>query len=89
MTWGSPVESVRVDGDGVADDLPLDVEEFLTWLRVERGRSFNTLTAYRADLRSYLAWLRSQHLALDNVVETDITAGISPPAGAGPGARRR
>ncbi|MFM9225446.1 MAG: recombinase XerD, partial [Actinomycetota bacterium] len=31
-------------------DLPLDVEEFLTWMAAERGRSANTLAAYRRDL---------------------------------------
>jgi len=30
-------------------DLPLDVEDFLTWLVAERGRSRNTLVAYRRD----------------------------------------
>lgn len=38
-------------------DLPLEVEDFLLWLGVERGRSKATLTAYRRDLRSYCAWL--------------------------------
>jgi len=37
--------------------LPVEVEEFLTWLTVERGRSANTVNAYRRDLRSYCAWL--------------------------------
>lgn len=39
------------------DDLPLEVEEFLVWMETERGRSRNTLAAYRRDLRSYQAWL--------------------------------
>ena len=34
--------------------LPLEVEDFLTWLRVERGRSPNTVAAYRRDLVAYL-----------------------------------
>ncbi len=36
-------------------DLPLEAEDFLTWLRVEKGRSAGTLAAYRADLRAYWA----------------------------------
>lgn len=40
--------------------LPLPAEEFLTWLMVERGRSANTLTAYRTDLTRYCAWLASR-----------------------------
>lgn len=37
--------------------LPLDVEEFLAWMLAERGRSANTLAAYRRDLTTYCAWL--------------------------------
>jgi integrase/recombinase XerD len=40
-----------------APDLPLEVEEFLSWLVTERGRSANTIAAYRRDLRAYCAWL--------------------------------
>ena len=39
------------------DATPLAVEEYLTWMATERGRSRNTLTAYRRDLRTYCAWL--------------------------------
>jgi len=39
-------------------ELPLAVEEFLTWMATERGRSSNTLTAYRRDLDGYCAWMR-------------------------------
>jgi len=38
-------------------ELPLEVEEFLSWLVAERGRSENTLSAYRRDLSAYVAWL--------------------------------
>jgi integrase/recombinase XerD len=38
-------------------ELPLEVEEFLSWLVAERGRSANTIAAYRRDLRGYCAWL--------------------------------
>ncbi len=37
--------------------LPFDVEEFLTHLAIEKGRSANTLTAYRHDLRRYVEFL--------------------------------
>lgn len=40
-------------------ELPLSVEEFLTWMTTERGRSRNTLLAYRRDLDNYWGWLRS------------------------------
>jgi len=39
-------------------ELPLEAEEFLTWLAAERGRSTNTLAAYRRDLAAYVAWLQ-------------------------------
>jgi integrase/recombinase XerD len=38
-------------------ELPLEVEEFLSWLVAERGRSENTLRAYRRDLSAYVTWL--------------------------------
>jgi integrase/recombinase XerD len=59
--------------DEVVDDavvLPLAAEELLAWLAAERGRSENTLRAYRRDLRAYATWLSRQRLAL-----TDVTAG--------------
>ena len=59
--------------DAPVEELPLEVEEFLTWLRVERGRSANTLSAYRGDLRRYLTWLRARHRTLAEVDEDDVT----------------
>ena len=41
--------------------VPPEVEDLLTWLAAERGRSANTLAAYRRDLRRYAAWLQ-EHL---------------------------
>ena len=41
-------------------ELPLEAEEFLTWLAVERGRSVNTLDAYRSDLRRYWSFVRDE-----------------------------
>ena len=52
--------------------LPLDAEEFLSWLTVERGRSANTIAAYRRDLNAYCAYLARQHRTLDAVTEADI-----------------
>ena len=50
--------------DDVTVELPLDVEEFLSWLAAERGRSRNTIAAYRRDLGAYWTWLRVQHVDL-------------------------
>jgi len=63
----------------VCDDdtlLPLDVEEFLTWLAAEKGRSTNTLTAYRRDLRAYCQWLTASGTSLDDVRPTDLDAYV-------------
>jgi integrase/recombinase XerD len=49
--------------------LPREAEEFLSWLGVERGRSANTLAAYRRDLDAYLAFLRARGLAVGDVTE--------------------
>lgn len=54
--------------------LPLEVEEFLAWLSVERGRSANTLAAYRRDLRAYWTYLRGRGRGLADVGEADIEA---------------
>lgn len=37
--------------------LTTEVEEFLDWLVVERGRAPNTIDAYRRDLLQYVEWL--------------------------------
>ena len=36
---------------GLEPPLPLEVEDLLMWLTAERGRSANTIEAYRRDLR--------------------------------------
>jgi integrase/recombinase XerD len=60
----------------VAVVVPLDVEEYLTWLAVERGRSRNTLAAYRGDLTAYVTWLADRGLPLGAVGETDIVGYV-------------
>lgn len=63
----------------MADDearLPLDVEEFLTWLAAEKGRSANTLLSYRRDLRAYWRWLSASGRTLDDVGPADLDAYV-------------
>jgi integrase/recombinase XerD len=43
--------------------LPIAAEEHLSWLASERGRSPNTLAAYRRDLAQYVDWLAGRDLA--------------------------
>jgi integrase/recombinase XerD len=40
--------------------LPIEVEEFLSWMVAEKGRSPNTLAAYRRDLSAYCRWLAAR-----------------------------
>ncbi len=37
--------------------LPIEVEEFLSWMVAEKGRARNTVAAYRRDLSAYCTWL--------------------------------
>jgi len=48
-------------------ELPIEVEEFLAWMLAEKGRSANTLAAYRRDLAGYVLWLREKELSVDCV----------------------
>lgn len=43
------------------------VEEFLSWMASERGRSANTLCAYRRDLDGYSTWLAEHDATLATV----------------------
>lgn len=40
--------------------LPLEVEEFLSWMVAEKGRAANTVAAYRRDLTAYCLWLEGR-----------------------------
>jgi integrase/recombinase XerD len=56
--------------------LPLEAEEFLSWLSAERGRSANTLAAYRRDLVAYVRWLRGRGAAVGSATPADIEAYV-------------
>ena len=47
-----------------APPLAIEAEEFLAWMLAEKGRSANTLAAYRRDLRSYQEWLDAQETSI-------------------------
>ena len=49
-------------------ELPLEAEEYLSWLVSERGRAGNTVSAYRRDLEAYCRWLGRRSL-------DEVTAG--------------
>jgi integrase/recombinase XerD len=50
-------------------ELPPGAEEFLSWLAVERGRSANTLAAYRRDLAAYVEFLNGRGATLGAATE--------------------
>ena len=53
-------------------ELPIEAEEFLSWLLSERGRAANTLAAYRRDLTAYAAWLDGRGKSLETVSTEDL-----------------
>ena len=57
--------------------LPLEMEEYLTWLATEKGRSVNTLTAYRRDLKGYAGWLHERGTGLAEVTPGDVEAYVA------------
>ena len=57
--------------------LPLEVEEFLSWMATERGRSANTLAAYRRDLTGYCTWLAPRGVTLADVDRAGLDAFVS------------
>lgn len=59
------------------DELPLDVEEWLSWLGSERGRSASTLSAYRRDAWRWHRWLRANGRHVASVDESSIEAYVA------------
>jgi integrase/recombinase XerD len=64
-------------------ELPLEIEELLSWLAAERGRSRNTIAAYRRDLSAYWTWLVSQRVALEAVSSATIESYVAALRSAG------
>lgn len=60
-----------------ADELPLDVEEWLSWLGSERGRSSSTLAAYRRDAWRWYRWLQANGGQMASANESTIEAYIA------------
>jgi site-specific recombinase XerD len=52
------------------------MEEFLTWLAVERGRAPSTIEAYRRDLRRYASWLENRRVAVGEAAPDDVVAFV-------------
>ena len=58
-------------------ELPLDVEEFLSWLVAEKGRSPNTLAAYRRDLTAYWTWLCNRDRTVLDVAHSELVEFVA------------
>ena len=66
--------------------LPIEAEEYLTWLRLERGRAASTVEAYRRDLEAWCTHLRRLGRGIDEVTEDDLVDWVHE-LQAGPSAR--
>ena len=47
--------------------MPIEVEEFLSWMVAEKGRAPNTVAAYRRDLAAYCEWLAERGVGVLDV----------------------
>ena len=52
--------------------VPVEVEDYLSWLVAERGRSPNTVAAYRRDLLGYCSWLTAKRKSPGTVTAAEI-----------------
>jgi integrase/recombinase XerD len=64
--------------------LPIEVEEFLSWMVAEKGRSANTIAAYRRDLGSYCEWLSTREATVLDVTHSTLVefVGVRRSSGA-------
>jgi len=72
----------RLSAPGAAPPAPLDlapleIDEFLTWLLAEKGRSANTIAAYRRDLLAYARWLGATGETLATVTGATLDAYVA------------
>jgi len=56
---------------------------FLTWMQVERGRSANTISAYRRDILRYLSWLEQQKETIATVNPSGVERYVAFRQGSG------
>lgn len=63
--------------------LPLEAEEFLSWMATERGRSANTLSAYRRDIQGYWSWLQRSAATMHTVDRAALDAFVAERRAAG------
>jgi len=61
----------------VSAPLPPSVEEFLSWLAIERGRAPSTLAAYRRDLAAWVADAAARGLTPEAASASDVEAYLA------------
>ncbi len=49
-----------------------EINDFLLWLRVERGRSGSTVNSYKRDLIKYVTWVHEQGERINSVGESSV-----------------
>jgi integrase/recombinase XerD len=64
-------------------ELPLEAEEFLSWLVAERGRAANTIAAYRRDLTAYHQWLTDHGTSVGSVESSMLVDFVAERRGSG------
>jgi integrase/recombinase XerD len=64
-------------------ELPIEVEEFLSWMVAEKGRSANTIAAYRRDLGAYCEWLSTQGSTVLDVSHQQLVGFVGIRRGSG------
>ena len=61
---------------GEVEAPPIEIEEYLAWLRLERGRAASTIEAYRRDLHAWCAHLRDIERDVLEVTEDDLVGWV-------------
>jgi integrase/recombinase XerD len=96
VDWARTVRRHRNGGSTTVDVIeqstaPDDVDTFLAWLTVERGRAKNTVAAYRRDLVAYGRWLDVHGVTMLDVGEHSLNEwiGAMRSAGAAPASTAR
>ncbi|MEO7398009.1 MAG: site-specific tyrosine recombinase [Ilumatobacteraceae bacterium] len=77
----SPSTALPVPVDDT--DLPVAVEEFLSWMTTERGRSRNTIAAYRRDVTGYCRWLSRRGAEPASVTPAEAVEFVTARRGSG------
>lgn len=63
--------------------LPIEMEEFLSWMVAEKGRAANTIAAYRRDLGSYAEWLAERGVTVLDVTHAQLVEFVGARRGSG------